>query len=103
MTNYRTYGGNASGHIPRIAIGIIVLVFFILTGASQAATITVPNDYSKIQWAINNATSGDTILVKSGTYYENVNVNKQLILRGIGMPVVDAKDLCVNNLPIFSF
>ena len=26
----------------------------------------------------------------SGTYFENVNVNKTLILRGIGMPVVDA-------------
>jgi len=25
--------------------------------------------------------------VDSGTYYENVNITKQLILRGIGMPV----------------
>ena len=44
----------------------------------------------RIQDAIDNASAGDTILVYSGTYYENVNVTKQLILRGIGNPVVDA-------------
>jgi parallel beta-helix repeat protein len=33
---------------------------------------------------------GDTILVYNGTYYENVNVTKQLTLRGIGMPLVNA-------------
>ena len=57
-------------------------------------TIYVPDDYTKIQWAIDNATDGDTIIVKSGTYNENVNVTKQLILRGVdtgtGKPVVDA-------------
>jgi parallel beta-helix repeat protein len=50
-------------------------------------------NYTKIQDAINNASNGDAILVYSGTYYEYVDVNKQLILRGIddgsGMPVVD--------------
>jgi nitrous oxidase accessory protein NosD len=38
--------------------------------------------------------AGDTIDVHSGTYYENVDVYKRLILRGMdtggGMPVVDA-------------
>ena len=46
--------------------------------------------YTTIQAAINNATPGDEIHVDSGIYYENVNVTKQLTLRGIGMPVVDA-------------
>jgi nitrous oxidase accessory protein len=59
------------------------------------ATIYVPDDYAKIQWAVDNATEGDTIIVKSGTYYENVWVNKRLILRGLdtdtGKPVVDAR------------
>lgn len=56
--------------------------------------IYVPDDYAKIQWAVDNATAGDTIIVRSGTYYENVNVTRQLILRGVdtggGKPVVDA-------------
>ncbi len=38
-------------------------------------------DYTRIQDAIDNASAGDTILVQSGTYYENVNVNKQLTIR----------------------
>jgi parallel beta-helix repeat protein len=37
--------------------------------------IYVPDDYTKIQWAVDNATSGDTIIVRNGTYTENVDVN----------------------------
>ncbi|HYN44475.1 MAG TPA: NosD domain-containing protein, partial [Candidatus Limnocylindrales bacterium] len=47
-------------------------------------------DYLTILEAINDASPGNEIHVDSGTYPENVNVNKKLILRGIGMPVVDA-------------
>lgn len=67
---------------------------FVSLGCASADTIYVPDNFTKIQWAVDNATAGDTIIVKSGTYYENVNVIKQLILRGIdtgtGKPVVDA-------------
>jgi len=63
--------------------------------ADTADTIYVPDDYSTIQQAIDAADSGDTIIVKSGIYYENVNVNKQLVLKGIdtgnGKPIVDAR------------
>jgi nitrous oxidase accessory protein len=78
----------------RIAIGIMELVL-LLAGSAGAATLTVNAgggaDYMRIQDAINNASAGDTILVYRGTYYENVNVNKQLMLSGIGNPVVDAR------------
>jgi len=65
-----------------------------LSGAG-AVTITVNasgnTDYTNIQDAVNAANNGGTINVASGTYYENVKVNKRLTLRGIGMPVVDAR------------
>jgi len=51
-------------------------------------------DYMKIQDAVGNASEGDTIEVRSGTYYESVDLNRQLILMGVdtgeGKPVVDA-------------
>jgi parallel beta-helix repeat protein len=77
-------------------IGVALLVFCAFVGTISAADIYVPADYTKIQWAVDNATAGDSIIVNSGTYYENVNVTKQLILRGVdtgtGKPVVDASD-----------
>ncbi|MCZ7383105.1 MAG: right-handed parallel beta-helix repeat-containing protein [Candidatus Methanoperedens sp.] len=76
----------------------LISIIILLTGLAQAATITVCSsgcDYTNIQEAINSAISSDTIEVHSGTYYENVNVNKQLILRGVdtggGKPVIDAQ------------
>lgn len=72
-----------------------MLAILLLAGGAGAATLTVDDsggaNYTRIQDAIDNASAGDTILVYSGTYFENVNVNKRLILRGIGMPVVDAR------------
>src|SRR3990170_243842 len=88
MIMSKGYGGRA----PRIAIGITILGL-LLAGSANAATLMVCQSgcvYSSIQAAVNPSSSGDTILVQSGTYYENVNVTKQLTLRGIGMPVVDA-------------
>ena len=41
----------------------------------------VPDDYTTIQAAVDNATAGDTIIVRDGNYNENVNVNKRLTIR----------------------
>ena len=53
--------------------------FLILTAfacVSGAKTIYVPDDYEKIQWAVDNASAGDTIIVRDGVYVENININK---------------------------
>ena len=50
------------------------LILSALAGVSTARTIYVPEDYAKIQWAVDNASAGDTIIVRDGTYTENVDV-----------------------------
>lgn len=74
----------------RIA-GITMLALMLAVSASAANIRVCPDgcEYSSIQKAINASSNGDTILVQSGTYFENVKVNKKLTLRGIGNPVVD--------------
>jgi parallel beta-helix repeat protein len=42
--------------------------------------IWVPDTYPTIQRAVNNAAAGDTIIVRDGTYTENVGVNKSLAI-----------------------
>ena len=69
-----------------------LLILILLANCAYAATLTVgPGEtYTTIQSAINAASPGDTIEVQSGTYNEHVVVNKQLTLRGVGSPVVNA-------------
>ena len=68
-----------------IIIGAIVLISAILmvtAVASAVTTIYVPEGGNQtIQQAVNNATAGDTIIVRNGTYNENVKVNKSLTIK----------------------
>lgn len=75
---------------------LFVLAIF-LQGTACSKTILVCDqgcDFAGITEGINSADPGDTIEVQSGTYYENVNVSKPLILlgkdTGSGKPVIDA-------------
>jgi len=74
---------------------LVFLVFYTLpfAMASLDDVIYVPDDYERIQWAVDHASAGDTIVVRDGIYYENVNVNKQLTLKSENGPancIVDA-------------
>ena len=67
----------------------------IRTGVASADTIFVPDNYTRIQWGVDNATDGGTIIVRDGTYQENVNVYKQLTIRsenGAALTTVQAAD-----------
>ena len=50
---------------------------------AQPRTIVVPDDYSSIQEAVDQATQGDTVFVKNGFYYnQTVTIDKALSLIG---------------------
>ncbi|KAF5417194.1 MAG: Cell surface glycoprotein [Candidatus Methanophagaceae archaeon] len=58
-------------------------------------TIYVPDNYTTIQAAVDNASAGGTIIVRDGTYTENVNVDKRLTIRsenGSDSTIVGAAD-----------
>ena len=56
------------------SLAILGLLVFSFLSTASATTIYVPDNYSTIQDAIDNANPGDTIIVRDGTYYENINV-----------------------------
>ena len=64
-----------------LTIALAVLLFAAFTAVVNAATIYVPDDQGTIQDAVDAATTGDTIIVRDGTYTENVNANKRLTIR----------------------
>ena len=69
--------GKMRGHL-LLAVLLIAISSF---GCAQASTIYVPADYAKIQWAVDNASDGDTIVVRDGIYYESVTVSKHLTIK----------------------
>lgn len=74
---------------------------------ASAAIITVDDggfgDYTSIQDAINYASSGDTILVESGTYVENIDVNiENLTITSNGNVNIQAADIEKNVILIRS-
>jgi len=70
-----------------------------------------PADFDSIQEAINNASSGDTIFVHIGTYYEHVVINKTITLVGEdnNFTIIDGNEndnviyIRANNVTIKSF
>jgi|GEM_PF-4452340 len=62
----------------RIAIVAALAILLVAAGsASAGSTIYVPDNYTTIQAAADHANTGDTIIVRDGTYTENVHVNKR--------------------------
>ena len=54
--------------------------FFLLFSFLSATTINIPSDYSTIQEGINASVDGDTVLIAQGTYYENLILEKEIVL-----------------------
>jgi parallel beta-helix repeat protein len=66
-----------------IAIGAVLYVVHL--GRVGSKTLVVPDDYATIGWAMGNATAGDTVYVRSGTYNESLTIDKPLSLIGEDM------------------
>ena len=64
------------------AILLIASGMMQLHTTTASKTLTVPDQYPTIGAAVEAAASGDTVLVKSGAYYENIQVDKPLTLEG---------------------
>jgi parallel beta-helix repeat protein len=69
-----------------IMVSSIVILVEIAERVEAPTTLYVGGggvgNYTKIQWAIDNASDGDTVFVFNGTYYENIVVNKTINLTG---------------------
>ena len=71
-----------SGNIKHLVFSVCVaFVLCAFASVASARTIYVPDDYEKIQWAVDNASAGDTIIVRDGVFHENIKVDKRLTLR----------------------
>ncbi len=51
-------------------------------GDTLIVNATGGGDYTSIQWAVDNASKGDTINIQPGTYFERVMINKSIRLIG---------------------
>jgi parallel beta-helix repeat protein len=60
---------------------VIVFALFVCASGAVSAMIYVPDNYTKIHSAVDNATEGSTIVVRDGIYNETVNVDKRLTIR----------------------
>ena len=80
-----------------VAVAIAVLfamLAFLSVGCASANTIYVPDNYAKIQWAVDNASAGDTIIVRDETYIEYIEVNTRLTIQS-----ENGSDNCIVQAP----
>jgi parallel beta-helix repeat protein len=84
-----------------LATAVTVATLLALAGhgparGAEAATITVPDDYSTLQAAVDAASDNDTIRIRAGTFYGATDVNKTVALVGDGTDktVLDGQGHC---------
>lgn len=69
-------------------LGLLTVVAAILANPVGAGTIYVPAEYATIQEAIDNSSSGDTVLVGPGTYYESLDYHgRDIVVKSTDGPL----------------
>jgi parallel beta-helix repeat protein len=71
-----------------LTITVLAITVLILSGLANA-TYYVKSGHS-IQSVIDAANPGQIVEVQNGTFHERVNMTKELTLKGMGKPVIDA-------------
>jgi len=67
----------------RTCLPMLIIIFIILPNTASSTTVCPSGcDYSKLSKAVASSRNGDIITVKSGTYADNVVVNKSITIVG---------------------
>jgi len=72
----------------RVHPAMLAVAIILLTSIAGGATYIVRQGES-LQGAINQADSGDTIIVSEGVYRESLNITRPIVLEGRGRPLLD--------------
>ena len=97
-----------------VVLAIFELPVFSLANAGPSyfptnpKTLIVPDNYSTIQEAINNAADGDAVYVRRGVYVENPVINKSVLLVGEDrnstvLDVTAGLKVAANNVTVTGF
>ncbi|MCW3141501.1 MAG: right-handed parallel beta-helix repeat-containing protein, partial [Methanophagales archaeon] len=74
---------------------VVFVLLCVSAGVASAQTWYVDDDggadFTSVQAAVNGASSGDTIIVRDGNYYEDITLDKQLTLRGEDYPIISGR------------
>jgi hypothetical protein len=64
----------------------------LVAATARATTIQVPAQAPSIQAGIDSAAEGDTVLVAPGTYYENILIDRNVVVRSAAGPAMTTID-----------
>ena len=93
-----------TGKFSKLAVFLYVVCFILIVmqAVGTATTIYVPDDYGSIQAAVDAASPGGTIIVRDGSYAENVDVDKDhLTIRSENGAVATIVQAAISNDHVF--